>query len=205
MAATIDYFYTHISPWAYLGHQALMQVAVKHQATVRFRPFAIMEVWNNSGGVPLPKRDPARQRYRMMELQRWRDFRNVELTLEPAHFPTNPSLADRCAIALGQAGKDPSPFTLAAFKACWLQDQDIADSAIISAILKSLGHEPEPIIDASSGDAVSSELASNTNSAIETDCIGSPAYVLNGEAFWGQDRIEILDAALASERGPYRP
>ncbi|WP_417670571.1 2-hydroxychromene-2-carboxylate isomerase [Roseibium sp.] len=205
MALTIDYFYTHISPWAYLGHKAFQEIAGRHGASIRLRPVNLGGVFEQSGGLPLGKRHPARQAYRFIELQRWRDKRDLPLAFKPKFFPTDPGLADRCTIALQEVGGPAFDFSNAAFGSVWVHDQDIAGEAVIRALLKQVGAEDQAILDMAESSEIASIYARNQAEAIETGVIGSPCYVLNGEPFWGQDRLDLLDDALASGRSPYGP
>ena len=200
---TIDYFFTLVSPFAYLGHRALLDVAREHGAEVRFRPVALMGVWEHSGAVPLPQRPQSRQDYRLIELQRWRERRGVPLNLHPEHFPTNPTLADRSVIALVEAGADPADYAGAVMRACWAEDKDVAEADVLADLLEHAGHDASAILAAAQSDAVAAIHKANTEAAVALGVVGSPGYVLNGEAFWGQDRIELLADALASSRAPY--
>ena len=200
----IDYYFTLISPWAYLGHRALLDLVAKHRAELRYRPVMLAKVFENSGATSLAQRPKARKEYRFLELQRWRAKRNLPLNLQPKHFPTNPSLADRTVLALIDAGSDPGGFAEAVFRACWVEDRDIADRDVLANVLAAAGHEAERLIQAAESEAVQKAYAENTAEAVRLNAIGSPTYVLNGEVFWGQDRLEFLAQALESGREPYR-
>ena len=200
---TIDYFFTLVSPFAYLGHRAFLDTAKVHGAEISFRPVALMGVWEHSGAVPLPQRPQSRQDYRLIELQRWREKRGVKLNLHPKHFPANPTLADRSVIALVEDGADPADYAGAVQKACWAQDKDIADADVLAGLLEQAGNNAGAILKAAESDVVAAIQKANTDAAVAFGVIGAPGYVLNGEPFWGQDRIELLADALASGRGAY--
>lgn len=200
---SIDYYFTLLSPFAYLGHRAFLDVANKHSAEVRFKPVSLMKVWENSGAVPLGQRPKARQDYRLIELQRWSEVRGLALTLAPKYFPTNPVLADRSVIALVENGKDPSDFMAAVFQALWVDEQDIADEDVLAQRLADTGHEAATILGTAQTDIVAKVHEHNTADAVAAQAIGSPCYVLDGEPFWGQDRIGLLDRALTTGRDPY--
>ena len=200
---TIDYFFTLVSPFAYLGHRAFLDVAAEHGAEVRFRPVALMGVWEHSGAVPLPQRPQSRQDYRLIELQRWRDKRNVPLNLHPKHFPTNPMLADRSVIALVETGADPAGYAGSVARACWVDDKDIAEADVLTGLLEAAGHDAGAILAAAQSDETAAIQQANTAAAVAAGVVGAPGYVLNGEPFWGQDRIELLADALAAGRAAY--
>lgn len=205
MPAVIDYFYTHISPWAYLGHQAFRDIAARHGATIRPRPVDLSGVFEASGGLPLGKRHPARQAYRFIEMQRWKDKRAIPLTFKPAFFPTPPGLSDCCAIALAENDGPALDFSGAAFKAVWAEDRNVADEPVLAEILTGLGQDAGSVLEAAKSPEVAEKYKQNQTDAIDLGVVGSPCYVLNGEPFWGQDRLDLLDDALASGRGPYHP
>ncbi|MTI18815.1 2-hydroxychromene-2-carboxylate isomerase [Rhodobacteraceae bacterium RKSG542] len=203
MTARIDYFYTCISPWAYLGHRALLDMAAKHGAEVFFRPVDLSKVFEVSGGLPLGQRHPARQRYRFIELQRWQEKRNVPLNFKPEFFPTSPRLADLVAIAVQQNGGPVGDYQEKAFQAVWAHNKNVAEEGVIAEILTSLGQDSDALIEQAGAQATVDQLAANTQMAIEQDVVGSPGYLLNGEPFWGQDRLDLLADALESGRAPF--
>ena len=205
MAANIDYFFSHISPWAYLGHKAFLDMAARHGLTVRFRPVNLGKVFPETGGLPLAQRHPARQAYRWIELQRWQRHRGVPITFKPAYFPTDPTLADCTALAIAAAGRSPGTFCGAAMAACWVEDRNIAEESVIADVLASVGEDAVAIIAASGSEEVKETYETNIRDAIEIPAFGSPCYVRDGEPFWGQDRIEILEEAIKDGRKPYKP
>lgn len=201
--AAIDYYYTHASPWAYLGHDAFLEVAQRHRAEVRFRPVPLGKVFAATGGLPLAKRAPARRAYRLIELARWREVVGRPLVLEPKHFPFDPSLADRAAIAIVVAGGSPAAFSGAAMAACWCEEHDLAERTVIADLLAAAGHDAEAVLASADSDEVRAVYEKNAVDGCAVPIIGSPCYVLNGEPFWGQDRIPLLDMALQSGRPPF--
>ncbi|MGB6119506.1 MAG: 2-hydroxychromene-2-carboxylate isomerase [Mesorhizobium sp.] len=204
MAAVIDYFVTSISPWTYFGHRAVQEVAARHGATLQVRPVNLGEMFKISGQVPLADRAAVRQRYRMIELQRFAEMRGRKVNLHPKHFPTDPTLADHAIIAVIESGADPLPFMDAVFSAVWADDLQIADTAVISGLLGANGLDADTLLQRANTPEITAIRSANTQAAIAADATGVPAYVLNGEPFWGQDRIEMLDRALAQGRAPFK-
>lgn len=198
--AVIDYYYTSISPFAYLGHRAIEAVARKHGCGMAYKPFDLMTVWKESGSVPLDQRSPIRRRYRLVELKRWADYRGLPINLHPAHFPADPRLADQAAIALIDARKDPSDFIYRVFRGVWVLEENISDPAVLARCLSECGFDAATFVEAAQNDDFADRRLRNSEDAIAASAIGAPTYVLNGEPFWGQDRIELLEAALASGR-----
>lgn len=204
MSDHIDYYLTIVSPFAYMGHKAFFDMAAKHGKSVNIKVFNIADVFGNSGALPLPKRPAVRQRYRLLELQRSSQMREVELNIKPAHFPVDPTRAELCACALVNQGKDIQSYLLAIGEAIWSKDLNIADEAVLSEVLEACGHDAVATL-AASHEASSAELrAANTQEAIAADAVGAPAYVYDGEVFWGQDRIDYLDQMIASGRAAFK-
>lgn len=204
MSNSIDYYLTVVSPFSYLGHRALMAVAEKHGCSVNFKPFKLMEVWGESGAVLPAQRPVVRQRYRLLELQRVALMRDTCLNLHPKHWPTDPSLADLSICAISAMGGDPASFAYAAGRAVWEQNEQIADEAVVARLLDETGHDSASIIAKANTEEVAAIRDQNTAAAIAADAIGAPAYVYNGEVFWGQDRIEYLEQMIASGRAAYQ-
>lgn len=203
MNVVVDYYFSLISPYVYLGHAPLLALARETGARLAYKPVRIFELFSSNGGLPLGQRAPARQRYRLIELQRARAERGVPLNLAPKYFPVDPGLADRCAIALCEAGRDPAQYMDAVLRAIWAQDEDIADRALLARALRDAGHDADAILAAADEAAIAAIYEANTAAAIACDLPGLPGYVLNGEPFWGQDRIDALGAALRSGRAPF--
>ncbi len=203
-ASHIDCYYYGASPFAYLGHAALRKVAADHGATIAWKPVDLFALWEISGAVPPPKRPPVRQRYRLIELQRVANYRGLPINLKPAHWPLDVTLCDSCAIAITQAGVEADNFISAVLTGVWARDENMADEATVRAALIASGHDANAIITAASSESVAAERAANTQAAIDADAVGVPAYVLNGEVFWGQDRIDYLDHALKTAREPFQ-
>lgn len=204
MPDSIDYFFTTISPFTYLGHRRLMEIAGKHGRRVNLRPVTLAAVWENSGSVPLGQRSAARQRYRVVELQRFAAYRGLKLNPKPAFFPVNPARADLCCVALTLAGKDASGFAFRVGEAVWTQEKDISDETVLAELLAAEDHDAAAVLGASRSAEATDALAANNDAAIAADAIGVPTYVYMGETFWGQDRLELLDAMIASGRAPYK-
>jgi 2-hydroxychromene-2-carboxylate isomerase len=203
MSRQVDYYFSLSSPWAYIGHKTFRDVVAAHGLAVNHKPVVLVDLFSETGGLPLVKRHPVRQRYRMVELQRWRDKRGLNFHLQPKHSPFNPRLADGVVIAAVEAGYDPDPFLRRAFAAVWEEQLDLADAATIVAIADDVGLPGKQLVERSGTEAIDAAYEKNRQDAIAADVFGSPVYVLDGEVFWGQDRLELLADALKSGRKPY--
>jgi len=203
MARQIDYYFSIQSPWAYIGHAMFEELAASQRLKVNYKPVVLVDLFSETGGLPLAKRHPARQRYRMMEMQRWREKRGLNFHIQPKYWPFNVRLADGAVIAAMAAGLNPEPFLRRAFIGVWEQQLDLADAATVTRLADEAGLPGADIVAQAASDKVGATYDQNRQDAIDAGVFGSPAWVLDGEVFWGQDRIELLADALKSGRKAY--
>jgi len=199
MTKRIDYFLSLQSPWTYLGHDRLQSIADRHDAKIKLYPVDFARIFSETGGLPLPQRAPARRAYRMAELRRWRDFLELPMVLEPKFFPTAPQPATGMVIAARAAGHDTMALAGAILRAVWSQEQDTGDPNVLTAIAAGLGLDGEALISQSAMAKATAQLNDDTDQALTAGVFGAPSYVYRGELYWGQDRLDFLDRALARE------
>lgn len=203
MPRTIDFAFSLLSPWTYLGYDLFHQIAAKHGCAIRYRPVNLGEVFKETGGLPLAQRAPARQRYRLMELQRWRVARNLPLVILPKGFPCAIALADKTAVAIVEAGKNPEEYCRRVLRAIWVENRHMDDEAEIGAVLSACGLDVA-LLETAKTEALANAYAANRDWALEAGVFGAPSFVIEGEIFWGQDRLEALDTMLTSGRVAYK-
>jgi 2-hydroxychromene-2-carboxylate isomerase len=203
MPRQVDYYFSFLSPWAYVGHRAFRNLVSIYDLKVNHKPVVLVDLFSETGGLPLMKRHPVRQRYRMVELQRWRDRRGLTFHLQPANWPFNARLADGVVIAALESGFDPDRYLARGFAAVWEDQLSLADPATIAKLADESGLPGKKLVERSEQEAISTAYEQNRQDALASDVFGSPAYVLDGEVFWGQDRIDLLEDALKSGRAPY--
>lgn len=201
----IDYFFYSASPFTYLGHQTVVALAKRHGVALNFRPVDLFAIWEASGAVPPAQRPPVRQRMRLVELQRLALHRSLKLNRQPKFWPVDATLADCSIIALKAIGADPNAYMMDVFKAVWANDMNIADEDVLGNLLAAHGHEAQAILNDARKPETAAIRKHNAEAAIESDAPGVPAYVYKGECFWGQDRLELLDAMIGSGREPFKP
>lgn len=196
MTQVIDYFFAPNSPWSYLGHARLVALAKQYGATVVPKPMNLGEVFPVSGGLPLPKRSPQRQAYRLAELERWSAHLGITIHIKPKHFPVDANPASLWIIAATEQGNDAGlAMAHAAGRAVWELEQDIADPAVLAGCARAAALDPAVL--AAGAPAMAERYAALTQEAIERGVFGAPTYLVDGEMFWGQDRLDFLARKLA--------
>jgi len=203
MPRQVDYYFSFQSPWAYIGHGPFLDVVSAYDLKVNLKPVVLVDLFSETGGLPLMKRHPVPQRYRMVELQRWRDKRGLKFHLQPKNWPFNARLVDGVVLAAVEAGLDPDKYLRRAFAAVWEDQLNMADPDTVAKVADEAGVPGRKLVERSASEAISAAYEQNRQDAITADVFGSPVYVLDGEVFWGQDRIELLADALKSGRRPY--
>jgi 2-hydroxychromene-2-carboxylate isomerase len=202
---TITYYFSMLSPWAYIGQAVFNEIVARHKLKVIYKPVFLPDLFGDSGGVVLAKRHPLRLRYRWLEMQRWREKRGLKFALKPKFWPFDLKLADAIVVAICAASRDPNEFMLRVFRGAWEQDLNCADEATLADMLKASGFDAPAMLAAAKSDTVAKIYASHHQDALDDGAFGSPVYVLDGEAFWGQDRLDLLDDALKSGRKAFAP
>ena len=196
MSKCIDYYLSLISPYAYLGSARLEEIARRHRADVRVKPVDLGSIFAQTGGLPLSKRAPQRQAYRLVELERWRTFLGVPVNLKPKYFPAGEQVAAGMVIAAGRTGGDPLRLAHAILRAVWAEERNIADTGTLQTIARETGHQEAHLMATTLDPETRSTYAALTEEALSRGVFGAPTYVVNGEMFWGQDRLDFVDRAL---------
>jgi 2-hydroxychromene-2-carboxylate isomerase len=202
MPQTIDYYYSPNSPYVYLGHARFVRIAQEAGALVNVKPVDLGgKVFPVSGGLPLSKRAPQRQAYRLVELKRFSEWLDLPLNLQPKYFPLSADDAAKLIIAVDMKdGTDAAlRLTGAVGRAVWVEDRNIADEATLAALLAVQGIAPRRLEDAHS-QAVHERYEEDSQQAIDAGVFGAPSYVIDGEIFWGQDRLDFVQRRL--QHGP---
>jgi 2-hydroxychromene-2-carboxylate isomerase len=200
MSITIDYYFTPQSPWTYLGHARFAEMARQAGATVRVLPTDFGKVFAVSGGLPLGQRAPQRQAYRLVELKRFSESLQLPLHLKPAFFPVAGDAAARLIIAVDQQDGAAAAMRMcgAVFSAVWAEERNIADDAVLAILLNEQGLSTDRLAQSRSPE-VQQRYEANTQQAIDAALFGAPSYVIDGEVFWGQDRLDFVAQKLASK------
>ncbi|MCX7558845.1 2-hydroxychromene-2-carboxylate isomerase [Sulfitobacter sp. F26204] len=192
----IDYFFATLSPYCYLADQRLEAVAAKHGASINYKPFDIVAAFGRTGGTPPKDRHISRIEYREIDLLRQARKRGMPFNLKPAHWPTNGAPAAYAFIAAQNAGGgDLGKLAHAIFRTVWAEEKNIAEDAVVRACLIEAGFDPDL---ADSGLLAGADTyARNLEEAVERGVFGAPFFIIDDQRFWGQDRIDDVDAYLA--------
>jgi 2-hydroxychromene-2-carboxylate isomerase len=178
-----------------------LELADRFGLTIRHKPMDLLKVWSVSGGLPLKQRAQQRQAYRHQELRRWRELLGVPCNLEPAHHPVADRRACYLVIAAQRQGLDWRALTHALLRAVWVEERDIADHPTLEAIANENGMDGKALLAATEREDVQAEYQSNTDEAMGLGVFGAPTYVFDGELFWGQDRLQMLEWRLTQKLG----
>ena len=199
MPLTVDYYFAPQSPWSYLGHLRFWDIARSAGAAIRVLPVDLGgKVFPVSGGLPVAKRAPQRQAYRLVELKRFGELLGQPINLQPKYFPVNGDDAARLIIAVDLHEGSHAAMGLAdtLMRAVWVQDRHIADEAVLAAALAERELPARRLGDAHS-QTVQERYEADSQAAIDAGVFGAPSYVVDGEIFWGQDRLDFLQRRLA--------
>ncbi len=195
---TIEYFIAPQSPYCYFGHARLGEIAKRHGAKIKMKPMDLGgKVFPVSGGLPVAQRPAQRLAYRSVELKRWADYLKVPFNITPKFFPVSGDLAAKMTIA-APTEEGAFNFAGAVLKAVWADELNIADEAVLVALASQCGLNGAAMLRQAA--ASQAQYDANSQEAVDSKVFGAPWFVLNGEPFWGQDRLDFLDRALAAQK-----
>ncbi|MEH6494709.1 MAG: 2-hydroxychromene-2-carboxylate isomerase [Pseudomonas marincola] len=196
MTITIDYYAGIASPWTYLGHERICNLAKKYQAELIFKPVDFGIVFDATGGLPLPKRSIQRQNYRLQEMKRWRDELSLPLTLKPEFLPIPNTEAALMVIAAGNMGDDNLKLAGAFLTAVWANEVDITTPEKLAETASAAGFDGQRLLKECSSSELKSQYKSYATEAIDRGVFGAPSYVIGDDIFWGQDRLHFVEKKL---------
>jgi 2-hydroxychromene-2-carboxylate isomerase len=200
MGLHIDYYVSLNSPWTHLGAERIEALAAQHGASVRVYPVDFGTIFAASGGLPLPKRAPQRQAYRLMELRRWRDRLGIPITIQPKFFPAREQLGASAVIAVRETLGDAPALALAhrILKALWQEEKDTGDLATLEDLVGDIELDAEEVLELAADPQWAERRAADSAAALARGVFGAPSYVIGDEIFWGQDRLDFVERRLAA-------
>jgi 2-hydroxychromene-2-carboxylate isomerase len=194
---TIEYFYSTRSVFAYLGAARIIDQAQRFGRRLVHRPIDLSRLLQGIGGVPFDRRSDAQRRYLFgREIERWGEFLGVPVLIDPKHHYGDRTLPSGFVIAAQRLGADADRLHLAVLTALWRDDRDIASPDVLADLARREGADPAPLLDAALTAGVQAEFAKNTEDAIAKGVLGSPTYIVDGDMFYGQDRLMMVERAL---------
>jgi len=199
MNKTVDYYFSLISPWTYLGDAKFRDIAARQGARIVYKPMKLGKVFPSTGGLPLAKRAPQRQDYRLVELARWSKSLDLPMNLQPKYFPCDESRAAGLVLAAIANGDDPGSLVHAILRTVWADEGNIADDQTLIELANKVGLDGARLMALADEPDIPVEWDRLSDEAIERGVFGSPFYMVGDEPFWGQDRLDMVEQALSSD------
>jgi 2-hydroxychromene-2-carboxylate isomerase len=194
----IDYYFATISPFTYLAGTEPAEIAARHGAELAYKPLDIMALFARTGGTPPKERHENRKAYRLQELRRTAAKRDMPINLQPAHWPTNPAPSSYAIVAaIADGSGDVGALVAGLTRACWAEEKDIAEDAVIGDCLEAAGF-PRGLVNVGMMEGAE-RYARNLEEAVDAGAFGAPFFIAGEERFWGVDRLPDLDAHLGGQ------
>jgi 2-hydroxychromene-2-carboxylate isomerase len=201
MPNPIDFYFDFSSPYSYLASEQIEPLAARHGRSVRFRPILLGVVFKVSGGAPLTEQYGPKAKYSVHDFERSARFAGVRYR-HPSKFPIGAVGASRAVLWLDQhRPEQATPFVHAVFRAFFQDDRDISDAAVVAAVAQSIGLDGAALMAAAQEPPIKDALRRQVEDAIAAGVFGAPAIFVDGELFWGNDRLPQIERWLAS--GPF--
>lgn len=194
----IEYVYSAHSAFAYLGSAKLASICAAHDVTLIHKPILLSPVVEAQGSLPFAQRTQAHVDYFFgREIERWAEYRDVPvINFRPTYHDADYSLASGMIIALGASGAAVDQMAHAILEAHWRDDADLSNPTTLAKIATALGHDAQSLIARAASKDCQDVLQSNSDWARGNNVFGSPTYIVDGDAFYGQDRLELVERAL---------
>jgi len=194
----VEYFYSAHSAFAYIGSTTFMRIAAKAGAEIVHRPMDLRKVMAAAKGPAFTRYSDAHMAYFFgVEINRWAKFRHAPVMgLSPTHHANDPTLSNCLLIATAEAGESADQLAHAILQAHWRDDADFDDETTLAQLCESVGLAPKPLLEQARSSEVQAIYDQNTAEAFERSVFGAPTYFVEGEMFYGQDRLEFVERAL---------
>ncbi|MFZ9502436.1 MAG: 2-hydroxychromene-2-carboxylate isomerase [Beijerinckiaceae bacterium] len=193
----ILHYFSPMSGYSYLGVGALDDLARRRGATVEHRPMDVMKVFAVAGATPPARQSPARLAWRQADMARWAARRGLPVNLKPRFWPVDADLAACAILAAQDAAQDADALAQAILAAVWARDLNIADPDVIGALARECGLDADGLLARARSEATRARYDACTQQAIEAGVFGAPTYVIDGDMFFGQDRLDFVEERLS--------
>lgn len=196
MPKMATFYYDLSSPYSYLTATQLESLSEKTGATIQWRPVVLGAIFKSTGNV-MPASVQAKAQYMFSDLERWRKYYDVPFRFNP-YFPVNAMTLHRAIVAVQKQHGEASGILLSkiAFDAVWARSLNITEPDVITSLIDEAGFDGEAILATTSTDEIKMALRQNTQTAIDAGVFGAPSIVVDGELFWGNDRLHFVEEAL---------
>jgi 2-hydroxychromene-2-carboxylate isomerase len=195
MPKTVEFFYDYASPFSYLADCRLPDIARRRGAEIVYRP-AILGVLIVESGNQAPPTVPAKMKYMNADMRRWADHLRVPFASNPA-FPVRSITLMRAALVAQDTGVFDR-FHPAMWRAMWVDGVNLGDNEALARALANAGLDAPAILQATQTDTVKARLKANCDEALARGAFGMPTFFVGDEMFFGNDRLDFVDAALAA-------
>lgn len=203
---TIEYYYSTRSIYAYFGAQRIVDLARRFGRRLIHRPVDLSRVVPAAGSLPFDKRSAAHKAYQFgREIERWSEYLGIPALVDPVHHFGDRTLSAGVILAAQAAGADVDRLHVDMLTALWRDDRDLSSTEVVASLVSGIGADAKAILDAARSADVQAAFNQCTELAIAAGVPGSPTYIVDGELFYGQDRLMMVERALERPFAPPGP
>lgn len=196
MAASIDFYFDFSSPYAYFATTRIDALAQKYGRTVNWHPVLLGVVFKSTGMAPLPL-IPIKGDYSMHDMERTARLHQIPYA-RPSVLPIPTQGAARAMLWIRAELGDAKAieFAKAAFRAYFVDGLNISEPAAVVQVAAGVGADAAAVADAMNNDAIKAQLKAEVEQAMARGVFGAPFMIVDGESFWGFDRLDQLEVFL---------
>lgn len=201
MARQLDFYFDCSSPWTYLAFHAIQPLAAEAAAEIVWKPILVGGVFNAVNQTVYDNRakpNPLKHAYSLKDMQDWARLYGLRIKFPPTVFPVNSVKCMRGAFVALDEGR-LVPYATAAFEAYWGDDHDLSKEDVLADIAKRAGLERQRFFAGIETDSCKARLRTNTDELIARGGFGSPSIFVDGQMFFGNDRMPLVKAALETK------
>jgi 2-hydroxychromene-2-carboxylate isomerase len=203
---TIDYYYSTRSIYAHFGAQRIVELARRFGRRLVHRPIDLSRVVPAAGSLPFDKRSAAHKAYQFgREIERWSEYLGIPARVDPVHHFGDRRLSAGVILAAQAAGADVDRLHVDMLAALWRDDRDLSSAEVLASLVSGVGADAQAILDAARCADVQAAFDQCTELAMASGVPGSPTYIVDGELFYGQDRLMMVERALQRPFAPPGP
>jgi 2-hydroxychromene-2-carboxylate isomerase len=196
MTKAIDFYFEFSSPYGYFASKQIAALAQKHGCALNWKPFLLGAAFKKEGTSSLisyPMKGP----YSKRDIERCSGYYDIPFAWPPV-FPIFTVHAARTVLSVQKSDPEKAvPLIHAVYDKAFVAGEDIGQMTVVLAAAQSVGLDPEAVSDAARSPEIKALLKKETEAALDKGVFGSPFVLIEGEAFWGVDRFDMIDAWLA--------